>query len=112
MNYIPLQPLASQQFTTTLAGQTCLIALYQKSSGLYMDLTVNNVSILNAQICLVNTLLVRFSYLGFVGDLAFIDTQANGAPLDPYFTGLGDSTARWQFLYLTPTDVAVQTVAI
>jgi hypothetical protein len=38
--------------------------------------------------------LVREAYLGFAGDLAFVDTAGSD---DPQYTGLG---SRWQLLYV------------
>lgn len=97
---IPLRPLASQFFDVTLGGQACTVAVYQKSTGLYLDLTVANVVRMTGVLCRNRVRLVRQAYLGFVGDLAFIDTQ--GAQ-DPDYAGLG---ARFQLVYLTPADFA------
>ena len=43
--------------------------------------------------------IVRSAYLGFVGDLAFIDTQGSD---DPVYTGLG---ARWILTYFAPSEL-------
>ncbi|MFK2876885.1 hypothetical protein ISP25_07385 [Rhodanobacter hydrolyticus] len=82
-----------------LGGQVCQISLYQKSTGLFMDLTVNNVVLMTCVVCLNRTLMVRLSYLGFIGDLVFVDTQGADAPS---YTGLG---SRWLLFYLAPSDV-------
>jgi len=103
MNIIALQALAYQKFLVDLGGQQCQIALYQKSTGLYLDLTVNNVVLFTCEICRDRTLLVRYAYLGFIGDLAFYDSQ--GAS-DPNYMALG---SRWQLVYLLPSDVAALT---
>lgn len=100
MKFIPLQPLASQFLNVTLDGQACRIAVYQKSTGLFLDLTVANVVRMTCVVCRDRVRLVRQAYLGFVGDLAFIDTQ--GAQ-DPDYTGLG---SRYQLAYLAPDDLA------
>lgn len=100
MLLIPTQPLPSQTLTVTLGGQSCAIAIYQKSTGLFLDLTVANTVRMTCVLCHNRSLLVRQAYLGFVGDLSFIDTQ--GAT-DPVYTGLG---ARYQLAYLTPADIA------
>ena len=92
--------LPSQVIKVSLpSGQNCVIALYEKSTGLYIDLTVNNVVLLTGVLCLNRVLLVRQAYLGFVGDLAFIDLLGL---TDPVYSGLG---TRYQLTYLTPTDV-------
>ncbi len=101
MNVIPCQPVASQAFRVTLAGQPCSIAVYQKSTGLFLDLSVNGVPLVQGVICRNRVLLVRQAYLQFIGDLAFVDTE--GAE-DPSYTGLG---ARWLLCYLSPSEAVV-----
>lgn len=96
---ITLQPTASQAFTVNLAGQRCYIEIYQKSTGLFMDLTVNGYPVLNGQLCLRNVRLVRLEYLGFTGDLVFVDTLGLQ---DPSYDGLG---GRFALLYLSPSEV-------
>lgn len=96
MQVIPLTAVASQSFTVQLNGQNCEINIYQKSTGLYFDLTVNGESIVNTMICLNAVGLVREVYLGFIGQLVFIDTQGSD---DPYYTGLG---SRYVLTYWLP----------
>ena len=96
MQVIPLTAVASQSFTVQLNGQNCDINIYQKSTGLYFDLTVNGESIVNTMICLNAVGLVREVYLGFIGQLVFIDTQGSD---DPYYTGLG---SRYILTYWLP----------
>lgn len=76
-----------------------MIALYQKSTGMFIDLICNGVTLFTGVICRAQSLLVRQPSLGFIGDLAFFDTQ--GAA-DPAWSGLG---AQWILVYLTPADV-------
>ena len=100
MNIIPTQPVASSFFSVTLGGQNCQIAVYQKTTGLFLDLSVNGVQLVGCVLCHDRVRLVREAYLGFIGDLTFIDTQGLA---DPVYTGLG---SRWVLVYLTPADVA------
>ena len=83
---IPITSDASQTFTIQLGNQNCQINLYQKTTGLFMDLTVNNNPILIAILCLDRVYLVREAYLGFIGNLFFVDTQGTS---DPVYSGLG-----------------------
>lgn len=99
MIIIPLKSVASQTFAINLDGQNCTINLYQKNTGLYLDLFVDNTAIIVTQICLDRVKLVRYAYLGFIGDLAFMDTQGVD---DPYYTGLG---SRYQLMYLSASEV-------
>lgn len=96
MQVIPLTAVASQSFTIQLNGQNCEINIYQKSTGLYFDLILNGSGIVNTMICLNAVGLVREIYLGFVGQLVFIDTQGTD---DPYYTGLG---SRYILTYWLP----------
>jgi hypothetical protein len=93
---IPLKATPSQTLSVTLGGQLCKIAVYQKSTGLFMDLSVNGVALFTAQICRDRVAMLRKPYLQFTGELFFKDTQ--GAS-DPVFSGLG---SRFILGYMTP----------
>lgn len=94
MNIIPLTAEASQTLRVTINQQNCFINVYQKSTGLFLDLYVDSTPIIHGQICRDRVKLVRESYLGFNGDLVFMDLDGL---LDPDYTGLG---SRYQLLYL------------
>lgn len=97
---IPLQPVPSQQVTVSLGNQTCQILVNQKLTGIYLDLYVNNSLIIGGVICQNLNRIVRNAYLGFIGDLCFVDSQGKEDPVD---TGLGD---RFNLAYLTADEVA------
>ena len=99
MQIVPIQSVPSQTLSVSLSGQTCRINVYQKSTGVFLDLYVNDVLIIGGVICENKNRIVRSLYLGFIGDLAFFDTQGTD---DPDYTGLG---TRWLFLYLLPADI-------
>ena len=86
MQIIPITAVASQQLSVSLGGQSCAINLYQKSTGLFFDLAVEGNPIVTAMLCMNGVGLVQQPYLGFVGQVAFIDTQGSS---DPDYTGLG-----------------------
>lgn len=96
---VPLQATPAQRVSVQLGGQACQITVYQKAFGLYIDLYVNDALIIGGVICENLNRIVRDLYLGFLGDLTFIDTQGDG---DPEYSGLGD---RYQLLYLTPEEL-------
>lgn len=101
MLQMPLNAIPAQNFNTVLAGQNCTISVYQKTTGVYMDLISNGTPITKAVRCVEGArLLLDRGYLGFIGDFGFIDTQGNS---DPVYTGLG---SRWQLLYLEASDLA------
>lgn len=103
MLQVPLNAVPSQTFGIVLAGQNCQMAVYQKTTGLYLDLIVNGTPILNTMRCVEGArLLLDRQYLGVIGDFGFIDTQGNS---DPDYTGLG---SRWQLLYLEASDLATE----
>src|SRR6185312_6044554 len=99
MMEIPIQAVPSQSLNVVLAGQNCLVSIYQKSTGVFADLAVNGVTLLTAVLCYNCNRIVRRAYIGFVGDLAFIDTQGTD---DPVSTGFG---TRWRLLYLEAGDI-------
>ena len=80
MLQIPISATPSQSLSVQLAGQQCQISVYQKSTGVFMDLSANGVPIVSAMLCLDRVKLVRHPYLGFIGDLAFVDTQGAQDP--------------------------------
>ncbi len=99
MNIIPLRAVPSQSFSVVLAGQNCQINVYEKSTGMYLDLYVNHRPIVTTTLCHDRVRLVRDTYRGFIGDLTFIDTRGYA---DPVYTGLGD---RFILAYLEAGDL-------
>lgn len=110
---IPLAPVASQTLQFVAAGQNCQMSVYTNDGFDYADPTLNTekeyiaidfayngIQVTNTQNCLnVTRLLKNRTYLGFVGDFMFVDTQGSD---DPQFTGLG---SRWVLLYLEASDL-------
>lgn len=98
---IPLQPIPAQAFNVTLNGQPCRIVLYQKGDYFFMDVTVNNVAVVQGRMVLNSVWIVRYAYLGLVGDLFMADTM--GTDDGPTYDGLG---TRYQLYYATPDEIA------
>jgi len=96
---IPLRPLPSQVVTVSLANQTSKIEVAQKSTGMFLNLYVNDELIIGGVICQNLNRIVRNTYLGFVGDLCFYDSQGD---TDPVYTGLG---TRYSLVYLELVDI-------
>lgn len=104
MLMIPLQPVPSQSIAVQLADQACQILVYQKSTdpGLFLDLYVADAAVVLGVICENHNRLVRGAYLGFIGDLMFVDNQGTS---DPDYTGLGALGARFNLIYVEETDL-------
>ena len=106
MLIVPINDVPSQSINVQLANQNCTINLYQKSTGFYCDLYVNDTLIIGGVICQNLNRIVRSLYLGFAGDLCFFDTQgsitlpSNGQ--DPSSPGLG---SRYLLCYLETADL-------
>lgn len=91
---IPLSAVPSQTLAIQLGGKSCRIAVYQKRTGLFVDLSVNDVVVLSGILARDRTWLVRGAHFGFPGDLTFVDRQGVS---DPAHTGLGSRFALvWQ----------------
>lgn len=103
MQIIPLQAVPAQIFNVQLDGQDVILNIYQKSFGMFADIYLNNVLIVAGVICQNLNALIRGAYLGFSGNLAFIDlqTDTNGNGSDPFYTGLG---TQFVLAYIEPTD--------
>lgn len=91
---LPVQPVGIQTFQATLGTQDCTITLTQRSTGLFIDLSVAGAVVLSSRYCRDRVNLVRRAYLGFAGWLYFVDTSGAGA--DPSYDGLG---SRWLLVY-------------
>lgn len=101
MLVVPLQAIPSQSLKVVLGGQNCQLAVYQKPQGLFVDITADGVTQITGVIGRdMVPLNCRASYLGFVGNLLFADTQGSN---DPTYTGLG---TRFVLLYLTAAEYA------
>lgn len=99
MRNISIEPLKSQSISVELGGQRCTIRLIQRESFLYMDLSFNGSPIMQGIPCLYGNRMVRYSYLGFAGDLVFLDSEGQK---DPEFTGLG---GRFILYYIEESDL-------
>lgn len=99
MQIIPTQALPFQTLAVQLAGQACIINLYQKTYGLFMDLYVSGILVVGGAICENRNRIVRNSYLGFIGDFIFGDLQGEN---DPIYTGLG---TQYFLVYLEEADL-------
>lgn len=104
MLIIPLAAVPSQIAKVALPSQQVTVSIYQRRTGLFIDVSVNDAPVITGVVCLSRVLIVRDAYLGFVGDLAFIDMQALGPDpgADPDYTGLG---ARFLLAWLAPADL-------
>jgi hypothetical protein len=95
---VPLQAVPNQTLQAELNSQACILNVYQTAYGLFMDLYVGNALVVCGVICENLNRIVRSRYLGFSGDLVFVDVQ--GMPQqDPVYTGLG---SRFVLVYLPP----------
>jgi len=99
MQTIPISDVYSQTLSAQLGGQNCKISIYQKSTGLFCDLYVSDALIIGGVLCLNLVRIVRDAYLGFVGDLFFMDGQGSADPVSP---GLG---SRYVLYYLEAGDL-------
>ena len=99
MNVVPIQPIPNQTLQVNLGGQACVLNVYQKTAGLFMDVYVGGTLIIAGVLCENLNRIVRSLYLGFVGDLTFIDNQGSN---DPDYTGLG---TRFSLAYLETSDL-------
>lgn len=99
MQIIPLEAVPNQTVTVNLDGQVSQVNVYQTFFGLILDLYVNDVLIIGGVICENLNRIVRSLYLGFSGDLAFIDNQGS---TDPVYSGLG---ARYSLSYLSADEL-------
>jgi len=99
MQVVPIQSVPNQQVQAQLGGQAVSLNIYQTAYALFMDVTSNDVLIIQGVICENLNRIVRDLYLGFSGDFVFTDLQGSN---DPDYTGIG---TRYVLLWLAPTDL-------
>jgi hypothetical protein len=97
---IPLQQIPSQITKVVLGNQNCQIFIYAKSQGVFVDISVDDTDIVNCVIARNMVPIVCREYVGFDGNLMFVDNQGND---DPLYTGIG---SRWSLVYLTAAEYA------
>jgi hypothetical protein len=94
---VPLLAVPAQVLSIDLNGQACNINVYQRTTGLFVDLGINDTLVIGGVIALDRIKIVRDVYLGFQGDLAFWDSHGTR---DPDWAGLG---TRYFLGYFFPT---------
>ncbi len=99
---IPLEAYPNQSLMATLNGQDCSIALYQRNSRLYLDLSMNGSVARRGAVCLPQVEILG-NVPGFAGDLVMIDLRTQPErQRPPQWEGLG---TRWKLYYLLPAEV-------
>ena len=101
MQTIPIQPIPAQSLKVVLANQNCQIRIYQKSNGIFVDVNSDGIDIVIGVIARNAVPIVCREYLGFSGNLFFIDSQGLD---DPQFAGLN---SRFFLVYLTADEYAL-----
>ena len=96
ISVIPLVDYPQQSVQVTLSNQRVYIRLYQRSLGLFMDISIDGAMIKTGVICQNLNLLVRDKYLGMIGDIYFYDMQGKS---DPSCNVAGELGNRFLLLY-------------
>lgn len=105
MFIIPLQPVPSQTVNALLSNQQTTINCYQKTTGLFLDVLINNTQlVIGGVICENQNVIIRSAYLGYIGDFAWMDTQPDptAGPADPFYTAIG---TRFFLGYYLPAEL-------
>lgn len=101
MQNIPLQPVPTQATKVVLGGQNVQLLIYQKPQGVFVDINADGVDIVVGVIARDAVPLMCRNYMGFIGNLLFVDTQGSS---DPTYDGLG---SRFSLVYLTAEEYAL-----
>ena len=114
MQTIPIQAVPVQTVSAVCAGQNCQIYIQQTPRGVFFDLNVNGIDVVDSVICQHANPLVCIQYTGFQGNFLFIDTQGTEDPPAAVYnenTAAGIGT-RWQLVYITAEENALVTAAM
>lgn len=101
MQVVPTQSIPSQNVQCQLGGQAVTIDIYQQAYGLFVDVYVAAELIIAGVLAENLNRIVRNSYLGLLGDFAFLDTQGTS---NPVYTELG---TRYLLLFFPVGDAAL-----
>lgn len=93
MSTIPIGPYPNQNLTVLLSEQKCQIDIKQKSTGVFVNVTIDDMLMIQGQIALDRVPILFADYRGFVGTLQFEDNQGID---NPDYLGFGD---RWTLNY-------------
>jgi hypothetical protein len=85
--------------TVILGGQYCRVNIFQKSTGVFCSLWVNDIPTIRTRICRDRVNIIQFKYLGFLGDLQFHDQEGLE---DPEYTGIGE---RYLLKYFSVSEL-------
>ena len=102
MQVIPIEAIPNQSFNIVLNEQNCIIHLYQRGDYLFMDLTVNATPIRQGAICLIDTDVINYPFVGFSGYLFFSDLS--GKYGTPNYKELGN---RFILIFVTEDEINV-----
>lgn len=101
MTEIPLLAVPAQTVRVILDGQNCSVTAYQKPAGLFVDVRFGDKVASVGVIARDAAPLVAREYVGFSGNLMFVDRQGSA---DPDYTGLSE---RFALVYLTEAEYAL-----
>lgn len=95
---IPIRSVPNQKFKVVLDGQNCQIKLYYRFTNTYMDISCNDVEIVNGAICRNRGAIIQRASNDFSGNLHFVDLLGNN---DPHWQGFG---TRFSLLYVSADE--------
>lgn len=98
MQTIPIQAVANQIVKIVLDGQNCQILIAQRNENIFVDVNVNGVDLVCNALARDSVPIICREYVGFSGQLMFIDSSAAD---DPQFSGFG---TRWFLVYLSESE--------
>lgn len=93
---IPLVKTPNQTLSAMLGGINYKLHVFQNTTGVYISVSQNGTPIIDSVRCHDRVFVVRDAYLGFVGDLSFVDARGFQ---DPDYTGFGE---RYFLQYFEP----------
>lgn len=99
MRTITLSPVKNQIISLSLGENNCTLKLVQRESALYIDVSVDGEVVTQGVPCLYANRIIRYRWLGFPGDLFFMDTEGQN---DPRWDGLG---SRYLLFWLEESDI-------
>lgn len=105
MQTIQLQPVPRQTVQVQLDNQATQINVYQTAYGLFVDVLLNGTAVISGVIAENLNRIIRSAYLGYSGDLVFVDLAGSS---DPIYTGIG---TRFVLVYFSAAELQAKGLA-
>lgn len=108
MMEVPLRAVPAQSLAVVLGGQSISLRIFardwQGEDRVYCDVAVDGVWMWQGRICHAGASLKAYPYVGFKGDLRFVDMRGNAKSQEPQSIQWQSLGERWRLVWGTEQE--------